>query len=129
MKRPTWIVLDFLLAAMVGILGKPVASYLQTRFDLTDPFRFIFVAAAFIVCLGLSLLITLKKHSKVTGAEVGEMTKKRIEVNQKIGTEGENGKAVGIEAQEVSGGSITANQTVDRVEKGGSVTGARIGKM
>lgn len=105
MKRTTWIVLDFVLSAVVAFLGKWVASYLQTRFNLDDPFRFIFVAAAFAICLGLSLFITLKKQG---------------------GTVAPPAKPSQPEVQNST--TITVSQNVKRVEKGGSVTGININR-
>lgn len=44
MKRTGWTVLDFVLAAIVAVLGNIVASFLQDDLSLTDPIRFALVA-------------------------------------------------------------------------------------
>lgn len=64
MKRTVlfWLMLDFILAAIVAILGNVVASLLQEQFGLTEPGRAAFVFALFAAALNLSLFVTLKRY-------------------------------------------------------------------
>lgn len=158
MKHTVWIVLDIVLAAFVALLGNIIASYLQERFDLTDPVRFVFVAVLFAACLVLLLLVTLKRsrtvenpqggatapignpdmrvrqfvrelRGRLRGVKIGKVTGGKAEVKQKICTVGESGEVVGFEAQELGDGSVKTDQTVNKVDKGGSVIGVRIDKL
>jgi predicted PurR-regulated permease PerM len=154
MKRMGWIVLDFVLAAIVAVLGNIVASYLQERFSLTDPVRFTFVAILFVVCLGLLLLATLKRshleakdptsrgairveiqrrvrelRGRLVGIEVEEMTQGTAQVSDEIDTVAEGGEAVGFKAKKLGGGTVKTDQKVDKVDNGGTVTGASINRL
>lgn len=154
MKRMGWIALDFVLAAIVAVLGNIVASYLQERFSLTDPVRFTFVAILFVVCLGLLLLATLKRshleakdptpreairveiqrrvrelRGKLVGIEVEEMTQGTAQVYDEIDTVAEGGEAIGFRAKKLGGGTVKTDQKLDRVDDGGTVTGVSIDKL
>ena len=83
MKTKTWIVLDFLLATLVAILGNIVATYLQDQLRLTEPTRFGLVGGLFVISLGLLLWLTLKREGQ-EAAVAAHDTDPDIDVKQKI---------------------------------------------
>lgn len=150
-----WIVLDFMLATLIAVLGNIVASYLQERFTLTDPARFIFVALVFVVCLGVLLYVTVERSrtsenqsvpisserrnqgvtvnqrvkklfGKLVGFNVERISEGDYEVFQEVRDIGDGGEATGFKAKEVSGGKLSTNQTASKVGKGATVTGVEI---
>lgn len=129
MTRISWVVLDFILAAIVAVLGNIVASYFQERFNLTDPTRFVFVAVLFIVCLVLLLLVTVKRFRSETSTQGGNIGQKGIRVRQQVKHIKREGKVKGVEAEEISLStpSIDVEQKAGKVA--GKMTGVQIGRI
>jgi hypothetical protein len=70
-----------------------------------------------------------KLRGRLLGAEVGEMTRGTVEVDQELDTVVEGGEAVGFKAGQMSRGTIKTNQKVNKVDSGGAVTGVKIDKL
>ena len=155
MSRTVWILIDVVLAALVGVLGNIVASYLQETLNLTDSGRFVIVAVLFVVVLALLLFVTLKRSSaeegrdsaqrgsaqlrthqevneqrgQLTGIEVEKMSGGNAHAKQKVKKAAEGSKTTGISIGELGGGKVDVEQNIDEVGKGSSVTGARIDRL
>lgn len=129
MIRISWVVLDFILAAIVAVLGNIVASYFQERFNLTDPTRFVFVAVLFIVCLVLLLLVTVKRFRSGTSAQGGDIGQRGVRVRQQVKHIKREGKVMGVEAEELSSSipSIGVEQKAGKVA--GEMTGVQMGRI
>ena len=128
MKRTHWIFLDLALATIVAILGNIVASFLQERFDLTDPIRFVLVAILFVLCLVLLLFVTLRKSRDETSSQNGDIGSGAAHVQQEIKDVEKGGQVTGIEAEEL-GASATATVKQEARKVAGQMTGMRVGRM
>jgi len=128
MKRMGWIALDFVLAAIVAVLGNIVASYLQERLSLTDPVRFTFVAILFVVCLGLLLLATLKRSHLETHFQEDDMGRTGAQVRQQIERVEREGEVTGLESEKIpSSMPVGIEQKAKTVA--GKMTGMRLGRF
>lgn len=126
MRREIWITLDFALATVVAILGNIVASYLQEHFDLMAPFRFVFVAILFIICLGILLFITLRRPGDEADQDHGS-DQSGIRVLQRAKHIKREGRIVGVDTKEPAFPTPTSvDQEAEKVA--GEMTGVRIGQ-
>ena len=127
MRNARWIVFDFFLATIVAVLGNIVASYLQERFSLTHPVRFLFVAVLFAVCLILLLLATLRRSHAEMADPDGDRAPIGARVRQVIKRIGREGEVVGVEAEEFPP-SIPTSVEQEAEKVAGKMTGVRIGR-
>ena len=126
MKKQTWIVIDFLLAAFVAILGDTVAAYFQEQLRLTEPARFGVVAGLFVISLGLLLWLTIKQAGQDGPASDG--TNSEFSVNQKTTTVEPGGSMTGFDGDTLpSGASVRVDQEADSVA--GEITGIRVDRL
>jgi predicted PurR-regulated permease PerM len=126
MKRLIWIVLDFVLAMVVAVLGNIVASYLQEQLSLTDPVRFTFVVILFVVCLGVLLFVTLKRAGIAEKQDRGN-DPESIRVRQRVKHVKRKGEVVGVDSEE---SALIPSASIEQAAKkvDGSVIGVRIGR-
>lgn len=127
MNRTGWIVMDVVLAALAGILGNIVASYLQESLNLTDSGRFAIVAVLFVVVLVLLLWITLKRSGAEQGQSPSQTSQAQLQTYQEVNEQ--RGDLTGIEIDEMTGGSASARQKVKKTIEGSKTTGISVGKL
>lgn len=128
MSRTIWILLDITLATVIAILGNIVASYLQDHFGLAQPLRFVIVVLVFVFCLGLLLVVTMKRSSDTKVVHGTTHGQSDTEVKQRINKIKHDAKVTGIKADEIIGqASIDVNQEAKTVS--GEMTGVRVGRL
>ncbi len=126
MKRRTWILLDFLLATLVAILGNIVAAYYQEQLRLTDPARFGFLLALFIISLSLLLWVTLKRIGRDSVEE--HISSSRLKVQQNAREVNAGGSVTGIDAESLPYGTdAEVKQKARKVS--GTMTGMHVGRF